>query len=115
LLDVEVKALTSALDAGDCLKAHTLASSLDGKLKGLTQESTVSDALKRLTTDKALKEVLEGQKKLARLAEGELRKEKEIQAAIRSAEQLAKKYEGTIVATEAQAFISRLQAALKDK
>ena len=115
LLDVEVKALTAALDAGDCLEAHTRAASLDGKLKGLTQEKTGTDVLKRLTTDKTLKEILEGQKKLAKLAEGELRKEKEIQAAIRSAEQLAKKYEGTIVATEAQAFISRLQAALKEK
>lgn len=114
LLDVEVGAMAKAMEAGDFLAAFDVADALDGKLKGLPQETAVADILKRLSSDKEAKEILDGQQKLRKIATSELRKDRQIEDAIRRAEQLEKKYEGTIVATQAKDFIVKMRARLKE-
>lgn len=112
LLDAELAGMNKALEGGDFYAASAVASALDGKLKGLSQEATVAAVLTRLTTDKAAKEILEGQTKLQKIAQGELRKDKQLQDAIQRAEQLAGKYPGTIVETQAKDFVTKLKARL---
>jgi hypothetical protein len=112
MLDAEVAGMNQALEGGDFYAANTVASALDGKLKGLAQESAVAAVLTRLSTDKAAKEILEGQTKLQKIAQGELRKDKQLQDAIQRAEQLAAKYQGTIVETQAKDFVTKLRGRL---
>ncbi len=113
MLDADVADMNKALEGGDFYAANAIASELDGKLKGLTQESAVTAVFTRLTTDKAAKEVLDGQTKLQKIAQGELRKDKQLQDAIQRAEQLAGKYKGTIVETQAMEFVTKLKARLE--
>jgi len=112
MLDADVADMNKALEGGDFYAANLIANALDGKLKGLAQETAVTAVFTRLTTDKAAKEVLEGQTKLQKIAQGELRKDKQIQDAIQRAEQLAGKYKGTLVETQAKEFVTKLKARL---
>lgn len=113
MLDADIAVMNKALEGGDFYAANAIASVLDGKLKGLTQETAVTAVFTRLTTDKAAKEILEGQTKLQKIAQGELRKEKQLQDAIQRSEQLAGKYKGTIVETQALDFATKLKARLQ--
>jgi hypothetical protein len=115
MLDAELATMNKALEGGDFYAANVVASALDGKLKGLTQEAAVETVLTRLATDKQAKEILDGQTKLQKIAQGELRKEKQLQDAIQRAEQLAGKYQGTIVETQAKEFVTKLRAQLAGK
>ena len=115
MLDAEVAEMNKALEAGDFYAANTVASALDGKLKGLEQAAAIDAVLTRLSTDKQAKEILDGQTKLQKIAQGELRKDKQLEDAIKRAEQLAGKYPGTIVETQAKEFVTKLQDRLKGK
>lgn len=112
MLDAEIAGMNKALEAGDFYAAHSVAALLDGKLKGLTQEAAVTAVLTRLSTDKAAKEIFDGQSKLQKIAQGELRKDKQIQDAIQRAQQLAEKYAGTIVETQAKDFVGKMRGRL---
>ena len=112
MLDGELAGMNKALEAGDFYAANVVALSLDGKLKGLPQEAAVTAALTRLGSDKDVKEILDGQTKLQKIAQGELRKDKQIQEAIQRAQQLAEKYDGTIVERQAREFVTKLRARL---
>jgi hypothetical protein len=114
MLDADIADMNKALEGGDFYAANVVASSLDGKLKGLDQESAVDAVLTRLATDRDAKEILDGQTKLQKIAQGELRKDKQLEDAIQRAEQLIKKYEGTIVATQATEFVAKLRARLAE-
>ncbi|MEL7028562.1 MAG: hypothetical protein AAGL49_04975, partial [Pseudomonadota bacterium] len=84
---------------------------LDGNLGELEQAAKVTSTLESMDGDSEIEHVLGGQKKLAKITGGKLGKSREVQSAIKKAEQLAKKYDGTIVETQARDFVKRMRAA----
>ncbi|MEZ6014459.1 MAG: hypothetical protein R3F49_05045 [Planctomycetota bacterium] len=112
MLDGRIGEMTKAFEAGDYYAAQAAAEALNGKIKGLAQEATVASLLANLSSDKAIKEVLDGQTKLQKIVQGELRKKKQIEDAIGRAQQIAKKYEGTIVERQAKDFVGKMRSRL---
>lgn len=115
MLDSRIAGMNAALEAGDFYAANAEAELLDGNLKGLTQEAAVAAVFERLKTDKDAKTILDGQSKLQKIMQGELRKSKQIEDAITRAQSVAKKYEGTIVERQANEFVSKLRDRLGEK
>lgn len=113
MLDAHIAEMNAALQAGDFLEANRIAEWLDGNLKGLDQAQAVEAVLDRFKSDKDAKQILGGQAALAKVMNGELRKDKQLESAISKAEKLAKKYPGTIVETQANEFIARLRVRLQ--
>ena len=112
ILDARLKKLDQAVASGDFLRAKGLADALDGNLSGLDAEGTVDEVIAHLKKDKTAKLVLKGQRALAKLKEGDLRKKKNKELAMGKADMLAKRYEGTIVERQAREFIELLRAQL---
>ena len=107
-LDKRIAAMEKALKAGDYYAALVIAENLDGSLKGLDQQTVVTATLETLSGDEA-KTVLGGQKKLAKIKGSKLKKTRDIEAAIKQAKRLAEKYQGTLVATQANDFVQAMR------
>jgi len=113
MLTTKIEAMNDALEKGDYYAANSTALSLKGNLKGLDEASASVDAVfALLKSDKNAKTVLKGQTSLQKLADGELRKRKQIQTAMDKAKKLKKQYADTIVEQQADAFLDKLRVML---
>jgi len=113
MLDARIATMSKALEKGDFYAANIVVEELLGRLGDLPQAATIDAAETRLGSDKEVKEILAGQKKLHKIMDGELRKDKQLEGAIKDAEKLVKKYPGTIVERQANEFITKLKDRLK--
>lgn len=98
-----------ARDAGDWLAVDTLGSKLLKDLGKLPEAATVKGILDTLAGDKAAKELLKAQQKIAKLFEGELKKN-QFDRVQKDLEKLRDEYKGTVVERDARAGLERLKA-----
>lgn len=115
MLDVCIADMNAAMEGGDFYAANEIAERLSGKLKGLDQDQAVAAVLERLKKDKDVKTILKGQTALQKVMQGELRKDKQVEAAMAKAEKIAKKYPGTIVERQAKDFVQKMKLRLRGR
>jgi len=85
-----VSGCEAALERGDVRKANEGAKALVKGIKGLPEEEQLEVLLKKISKDKALKEILKVQDKLADILATEVEKKKECQNCIKRLEKLQK-------------------------
>lgn len=106
--------MKGAFARGDFLGAQETATTLQKELAGLPEAEAAQRVLADLAADKQVQVVLEGQKKLRKIAAKDFGKKREVKGAIEDLQKLKKDYAGTFVESEAQALIVRLGATLSD-
>ena len=109
LIAGKIKAVESALAAGDMLGATTKAEALVKGLKGRDADvERVEKILDQIGEDKSAKEIIKGQKLLAKLKSNPPQGKRDIEKLIPTLAKVAKKYEGTIVERDANAWRAEL-------
>lgn len=101
--------LRSAHQAGDFLRARTVAETLQKELAGLPEGAEAERIATEIAGDPKALEVIQGQQKLAKIVGKEPGKKKEWLAAIEDLQELEKGYPDTFVAKEARRLMAEYQ------
>ena len=104
-----VSQVEKARDAGDWLRVQTLGEDLVKGLGKLEEAATVQAILDTLDKDKAAKEILKAQQKVAKLFEGELKKN-QLDKVQKDLEKIIAEHEGTAAERDARAGLEKLKA-----
>lgn len=101
--------LKTAYSKGDFLSVETNANALVKELEGLPEKADAVQVLADLKANAEAVPVLKAQRQIAKIAGGELRKRKEIDAAIEDLTKIQKSVAGTFAAEQAGELITRLR------
>lgn len=110
----KAEGMKGAFARGDFLGAQETATDLQKELAGLPEAAEAQKVIADIAADAKALVVLEGQKKLKKIASKDLSKKREVKSAIEDLQKLKKDYAGTFVESEAHALITRLGSTLKD-
>jgi len=104
-----VSQVEKARDAGDWLRVETLGKDLVKGLGKLEEAATVQAILDTLDKDKAAKEILKAQQKVAKLFEGELKKN-QFDKVQKDLEKVRDEFKGTAAERDAREGLEKLKA-----
>jgi hypothetical protein len=104
-----VSQVEKARDAGDWLRVETLGEDLIKGLGKLEEAATVQAILDALDKDKAAKEILKAQQKVAKLFEGEVKKN-QFDKIKKDLDKVVEEFKGTAAERDALAGLEKLKA-----
>ena len=107
LITQQTAAMKSAYEAQSYARALALAEENADGFKGLPEAAEAEALIAKIKADPELKVIVKGQQKLAELRRGmsTMRRQKDADKLISAAEKLARKYDGTIVQTQARELV----------
>lgn len=105
----KLELLKASYAKGDFLGAETQAAGLQKELAGLPEAEEATKVAADIKANDKAAAVIKAQKQIAKIRAGELRKKKEIEAAIEDLQKIQKANVGTFAAEEASELITRLR------